>query len=195
MVERAPTARTGPNPKENKPQMAREQLLKSEWDEANLTITFKFKDQPNLGSVTFDAKPLPDDIRATAMLHGFEQKLRDKVAGQLKALGDSAKFAELFKGSVGDLTALFASGEWNEKGDGTGTPRVGLLIRAIARVKSVTTDVAKAWYDKQPEPVQKGLRAVPVIVTATAAIKAEDAARKPAPPAPDAAIAALESLA
>lgn len=165
--------------------MAREHFLLSTWDESQGTIEFKFKDAPELGTVQFATADLPDSIKVCGMLHGFEQKLRDKVAGELKKLGKSA-FADFFRGTVADHTAQFQTDEWNAKGEGEGTPRIGLLIRAIARVRSeklgreVTAEAAKVWYNAQTDAIKAGIAKAPPIVAAKEAIKAEDAAKKPA---------------
>jgi hypothetical protein len=173
--------------------MARERFLLSIWDETQGTITYTFKDEPTLGSITFETANLPDSIKICGMLHGFDQKLRDKVAGELKELG-KVKFADLFKGTISDHIAQFMNDDWNAKGDGEGVPRIGLLVAAIARVKSVSVERAKAWYDAQTDAVKAGIAKVPTILAAKDAIKAERAAAKPAPIAPADALAALETL-
>lgn len=170
----------------------KEHFLLSSWDETQGVIEFRFKDMPELGVVRFETANLPDDIRTDGMMHGFEQKLRDKAAGELKKLG-KVEFAKFFRGTVADHTAQFASGEWNARGEGEGTPRIGLLVRAIARVRKCDVTAAKAWYDAQSELVKAGIPKAPVIIDAKAAIKAEDAAKKPEVPIDPAVLAALNA--
>ena len=136
--------------------MAREHFLISAWDEENQTLTYTFKGRPDLAPVVFDAKKYPD-MHVCAILHGFDQKLRDKVAGELAKLGQDG-FASLFRGTVVDHEVNFAAGDWNSRAEGGGTPGGGLHVRAYAAVFGKTLEAVKEGWAKLTAPQKASIR-------------------------------------
>lgn len=104
-------------------------------------LTFKFG---NGSKVTFDPAKVSDEIRRQAMLHGFNQKIRDAAAGYSKELDYFGAQEEMLK-----VVEALESGQWNRQGGGAGAGVVMEdLAHAIARIKDESYDRALAAVKK-----------------------------------------------
>lgn len=84
-----------------------------------------------------------EEIRAQAEAHGFNQKLRDTVAGFSKEMdyeGGLEKFDATLQGLY--------DGEWNRSGGGVAGQQMKDLASAIAEMRDVEFDVAFAAVQK-----------------------------------------------
>jgi hypothetical protein len=173
--------------------MARTQILKSAWDEMAQVLTYTIKDRPELQPIVISVSEFPDEIKVCGLLHGFDQKFRDKVAGKAKDT-DPTSFYRVFAQSTQDLVSQMSQGDWNSRAEGGGTPGAGLTVEAIARNKGMDIAKVQAWYAAQTDAVKTGLRKVPAIMATMATIRAERAAARPKPaPAADV-VGALDGL-
>lgn len=128
-------------------------------------LTFK------LGNgLTVELRPedCSDEIRSQAMIHGFNQKVRDSAAGFSKANDYSGAFS-----AMQSVVDNLLGGLWNAKG-GNGT---GDLVQAIANLKKIETDEAQGLVDALDEEQMKVVMAKPAIKAEILRIKAERAAK------------------
>lgn len=92
-------------------------------------------------SLRVDVSELNEEIRTRLMFHGLLQKVGDSYAG---AKGDYAKALESAQSVIDQLK----SGEWRAaRGEGGTGPRLGELAEALARIKGVTVEEARAAVD------------------------------------------------
>lgn len=118
--------------------------------------------------VVADADQMGDDIRAQAMMHGFNQKIRDSAAGFSKD-GDFAGAFRAMQTVVDNLT----NGLWNAKG-GTGT---GDLVQAVANLKKISIEEAQTAVDALDDEQLKVVQSKPAIKAEILRIKSERAAK------------------
>lgn len=124
----------------------------------------------------FNVDSLPDEMKRQLMFHGFGQKAGDSYAG----LSKSNNFTGA-KSNVQDVYDQLARGEWRGGRDSEARPRLDEVAQAIARIKGLEFDKAKAAvqeaYDSGEEGQAKikAWRAHPKIKAEIAAIRAEKA--------------------
>jgi hypothetical protein len=118
--------------------------------------------------VEFNSDAVSDEIRAAAMLHGFNQKIRDSAAGFSKD-GDYSGAFRAMQTVVDNLTG----GLWNAKG-GTGT---GDLVQAIANLKKIDLDEAQELIDSLDDEQIKTVQSKAAVKAEILKIKAERAAK------------------
>ena len=124
--------------------------------------------------VTFDAGKVSAEIAAQAQRHGFNQKIRDSSAGFSKTSDFSGAFA-----AMADVVQSLYDGDWNRKGGGTGQ-KMEDLAAAIAKVKNVSVDVARAAVMKAAPEKRKewlGNAKVGQLVKAMEAARLKEAAK------------------
>jgi len=92
------------------------------------SVGFKFANDVVL-SVSLDE--LPDNVKRAAMAHGISQKVGDAYAGSAKAEGDPIAWAVEQASTVIDN---MLSGVWISVREGTGAPRVSMLLVAMQTV-------------------------------------------------------------
>jgi hypothetical protein len=109
-----------------------------------------------------------DEIREQAMMHGFNQKVRDSAAGFSKTNDYSGAFSAM-QAVVDNLLG----GLWNAKG-GSGT---GDLVQAIANLKKIDVEDAQELIDGLDDEQMKTVLGKPAVKAEIARIKAERAAK------------------
>lgn len=126
----------------------------------------------------FDVAKCNADIKHDAMLHGFNQKLRDTTAGFSKEKD--------YAGAIAALTEVMDtlySGEWNRKGGGNGGMSFEDLCAAIAEIQTkagkagVTVEKVKAALEKAGEEKRKEYQKNQQVVAIVARFRAERAAQ------------------
>jgi len=99
------------------------------------------------GNVLLDTGKLSQAVQSRAMLHGMIQRISDAAAiGRNPETGASATPEEKLA-NMAALVAHYESGtaEWSRKrGTGEGRDTSGITLQAIARVKGITEDAARA---------------------------------------------------
>ena len=157
--------------------MARK-IAKKEIDLDAGTVTFEFADGQVL---VCDVKELSKDMHKRALLHGLAQKVGDAYSG-----ADSA--AEALE-AAGKAYTSIKEGNWNVgRAEGEGTPRIGQLVKALAKVAGKTEEEALAVVEAMEDEQKKQLRAHPQIKVAMAELRAAEAkakAKKETGEAPD----------
>lgn len=146
-------------------------------------LTFAFA---GVGQFVFDPDKVSAENRARAMIHGFEQRIRDAAALSVdRDTGRSATAQEKHDAAKRIVDHLMSGAtEWNLRPAATPGVDAGLTIQALMRVRGLDVDGANALVDKIA--TAKGLDRKAVltnmatknaeIIRATADIKAERAA-------------------
>ena len=124
-------------------------------------------------SLTFDAAECDESIQQRAMMHGFNQKIRDAAAGFSK----EKDYEGAFEAMLAVIEALQA-GEWNRKA--TATKGKGILAEAIARIKGVSVEAAQSAVAKANEDQVKAWQKNPKVASVMAEIVAERAKKRAA---------------
>lgn len=98
-----------------------------------------------VGDFTFDPDKVSAENRARAMIHGFEQRVRDAAALSVdRDTGKSATAQAKFDAAKRIADHLMSGAtEWNIKPAATGGLDAGLVIMAIMRVFKKTLDEAE----------------------------------------------------
>lgn len=98
-----------------------------------------------VGDFTFDPDKVSAENRARAMIHGFEQRVRDAAALSVdRDTGKSASPTAKFEAAKRIADHLMSGAtEWNLKPAATGGLDAGLVIMAIMRVFKKTLDEAE----------------------------------------------------
>lgn len=128
-------------------------------------LAFVFGDK---GRIEFDPARCSDEIRSAAMMHGFNQKIRDAAAGYSKD-GDYAGAREEMHAVI---EALYA-GSWNRAAGGAG-PGTNMedLATAIATIKSAPFEKAmtavRAASDEQRKAWAKNPKVAALVTKARA---------------------------
>jgi hypothetical protein len=107
-----------------------------------------------------------DEIREAAMMHGFNQKVRDSAAGFSKTSDYSGAFSAM-QAVVDNLLG----GLWNAKG-GTG---IGDMVQAIANLKKIEIEEAQELIEGLDDEQFKVVAGKPAVKAEIARIKAERA--------------------
>ena len=144
-------------------------------DDGTLVLTFRHGEVLRVNPET-----LNPEIQRMAMLHGLKQTLvdaaaisRDTATGRAATI--STKFdavREIFDRITGENPS------WNKPRAGGSGGQGGLLVRAIARYKSVPVEAAKAYLDRLTDAQKQVLRGDPRIATIINELRMESA--KPA---------------
>ena len=147
-------------------------------------LTFAFA---GVGQFVFDPDKVSAENRARAMMHGFEQRIRDAAALSVdRDTGRSATPQEKHDAALRIAEHLMSgSTDWNLRPAATGGVDAGLTILALMRVRGLDIDGANALVDKIASAKGLDRKAVLAnmatknaeIIRATADIKAERAAR------------------
>lgn len=104
------------------------------------------------------------------MVHGVEQKLRDRIAA-----------SENVEEAVTDIDGLLEAlngGEWTTRGSGEPRDTSGLLVRALAQITGKTNEEVKAIVAGLDKKQQAALRADPDIKAVIDSLKPEPKAPK-----------------
>lgn len=131
-------------------------------------LVFKLGDGQTLA---FDAANVDESIQQRAMMHGFNQKIRDAAAGFSK----EKDYDGAFEAMAAVIEAL-EGGEWNRKA--TATKGKGILSEAIARIKGVSVEAAQAAVAKASEDQVKAWQKNPKVASVMAEIVAERAKKR-----------------
>lgn len=129
------------------------------------SLVFAFGDK---GRIEFYPGQCTDDIRSAAMMHGFNQKIRDAAAGYSKD-GDYAGAREEMHAVI---EALYA-GSWNRAAGGAG-PGTNMedLAAAIATLKGASVEKAmtavRAASDEQRKAWAKNPKVAALVTQARA---------------------------
>jgi hypothetical protein len=118
----------------------------------------------------FDTAAAPQAIREQALIHGFNQKLRDSTAGFSKELD--------YVGAVGAIDKVIeglVAGEWNRAGGGTSGQAMQDLADAIAKLKKSTPEKAMAAVEKATPEQRAAWAKNPTIAAHIAEAKAKRA--------------------
>lgn len=107
-----------------------------------------------------------DEIREAAIMHGFNQKVRDSAAGFSKTSDYSGAFAAM-QAVVDNLLG----GLWNAKG-GSG---IGDMVQAIANLKKIEVEEAQELIEGLDDEQFKVVAGKPAVKAEIARIKAERA--------------------
>ena len=126
-------------------------MSKSDKKRANSIITVTRWDNKlkfaftGVGEFTFDPDKVSAENRARAMVHGFEQRVRDAAALSAdRDTGKSATPTAKFEAAKRIADHLMSGAtEWNLKPAATGGLDAGLVIMAIMRVFKKTLDEAE----------------------------------------------------
>lgn len=124
----------------------------------------------NAGKLEARVTELPEEIRATLVLHGLAQKLGDSYAG----ISDPARA----RAAAESVLARLKAGEWRARhGDGSASvsPTVIELARAVARVKGISEEEALEKVQRLDRKSRNLLRAHPAIMREIAKLRAKDA--------------------
>lgn len=133
-------------------------------------LSFKLADGQTL---TFEASNVDESIQQQAMMHGFNQKIRDAAAGFSKG----NDYDGAFEAMAAVIEALEA-GDWNRKAQAT--KGKGILSEAIARIKGVSVEAAQAAVAKASEDQVKAWQKNPKVASVMAEIVAERAKKRAA---------------
>jgi hypothetical protein len=131
-------------------------------------------DVDGVGKMVFDAANTAEDIRHRAMMHGFEQKIRDAAAIAYKQGDGTFKrpTAKQKYDAMRDVIETLNNGDWNKKREGGGD--VGLLLEALIRLyPKRTPDDLRVWLAGKDDKAKATLRRLDRIATLMAEIRAE----------------------
>jgi hypothetical protein len=98
---------------------------------------------------TFDFVP-PDELKARAEAHGWEQKLGDETAGESDV--DDMQLA------VEELAERLQKGEWTVKREGGGMSGTSILLKALVEYSGRTVEDLKAFLKGKTAAEKLGLR-------------------------------------
>ena len=110
-------------------------------------LTFAFT---GVGQFVFDPDRCSAENRARAMIHGFEQRIRDAAALSVdRDTGKSATAQEKFDAAkrISDHLTSGAT-EWNLKAAASSGVDAGLVVQAIMRVYGKTLDEANGFIER-----------------------------------------------
>lgn len=148
------------------------------WDETGV-VSFTFG---NGKVLSIDTNKVPAETQLDLRCHGASQKIGDSYAGA------KGNFAVGIANAQAVIDQLLA-GAWNAEREG-GAPRLGELAEAIARIKGVDVDKARAAVEKATDEQRKTWRSNAKVKLTLAQIRAEKAAKElEAAPSEDVAIA------
>lgn len=148
--------------------MAARKLEKS-IDTENGVLTLGFTSG---ASVEVKMSDFPEEIVHQLALHGLSQKATDATAGK-----DAEESEERVKAVIDALQA----GDWTVRGTGTGgggAGRVTLLVEAVARLKDISIDEAKAAVAGLSDEQKKALQKAGSVKAAILQIKQEKLAKE-----------------
>lgn len=116
---------------------------------------------------------LAPEVMTRAMIHGLVQKVSDAAAIPRDVNTGRSATSEEKRAAMATVVETLLGGEWNRRAP-AGATSEALTVRAIARVKQCTVDVARAAWDRLSAEEKKALRANARILAAVAEIRAED---------------------
>lgn len=104
-----------------------------------------------------------DGTKIEGNLSDFSESIVKRLAlhGIMQKGGDSTASKETLKEFVEAVTAVVTqlkAGEWSQKREGTGGPRIGLLVEALARCAGRTTEECLAVVEALSDDDKKALR-------------------------------------
>jgi len=134
------------------------------WDESGV-VSFKFG---NGTVLTFDTNKVNDETKLDLRCHGASQKIGDSFAGV------KGNFGEGIKNAQATIDQLYAN-EWTADREG-GAPRLAELAEAIARIKGVNVEKARAAVEKATDDERKAWRGNAGVKATIAKMRAEKAA-------------------
>lgn len=137
-------------------------FLKKDWTDEGV-VTFAFG---NGTTLEFDTRKCNEEIRFMLLCHGASQKIGDAAAG---AKGDYNAGISSCK----DVISTLLSGQWS--GEREGGPRLADLAEAIARIKNVALEKARAAVEKASDDDRKKWRSNTQVKAVMAQITAEKA--------------------
>ena len=152
-------------------------VVSNGYESGNGVMTF---DVDGIGKLVLDTMRLDDDIRARAMYHGFEQKVRDAAAigykqkdGTIRRPTNQEKFD-----AMAEVVATLESGEWNKRREGTA--ETGLLFEALCRLydgehgkSKREPEAIRKWLDERDDKAKAGLRRLKQVADLMNEIRAE----------------------
>jgi hypothetical protein len=112
-----------------------------EVEENDMILTFTLGDGQ---VIEFDYQTVNEEMRDKAMLHGFNQKIRDAAAGFSDAKGTKGT-GDDYDGAFEAMTSVIEAlqnGDWTRKGSTGGLRGLKYLPAAIARIKGVSEEKA-----------------------------------------------------
>lgn len=116
-------------------------------DVESQTVTLEFADGSKISSSLTEFSP---EMITRLALHGLSQKKGDACA----SLDTVAECREAVEG----IRSQLLSNDWSAKREGSGSPRIGLLVEALARITGRTieecTEVVEALDDEQKKLVR-----------------------------------------
>lgn len=124
-------------------------------------------------TVLFTPSDVSDAMREQAMYHGFNQKLRDSVAGFSKDKDYQGAWDAMI-----EVKSSLVAGEWNRRrseGGDSASQSVQDLAAAIAEIRSVPTEKARAAVDKATPEQRKAWAKNASIAALIAGYKAQRA--------------------
>jgi hypothetical protein len=110
-------------------------------------------------------------------------KAENPLAQRSRAHGEKAKILAAINSAkdvagavtkVDSLDKAWQEGRWSLAPEGTGKPRVGALVQALAALKGASLDDAAAYVGKLSRADQAKLRATPVVAAKILEIEAEE---------------------
>lgn len=129
--------------------------------------------------IVIDPLEFSTEIRQSAMLHGFKQKIVDAAALSVNPdTGKSATPTDKLL-AMRDVVAQLTQGDWNRRATGDGTGNQGLLVAALIRVTGNDAETVEKTVAGWDAATQAAMRASPAVAPMIATIKAERAAKKP----------------
>lgn len=131
-------------------------------------LTFKLADGQSL---TLDANGMSGPIQEAAMMHGFNQKVRDAAAGFSKGNDYDGAFE-----AMQQVIESLEGGNWNRQGGGMKGQSV--LAEAIARFKGCALEAAQAAVQKATDDQKKAWAKNVKIAALMAQVVAERAAAR-----------------
>lgn len=134
--------------------------------EKGKVLTFALADGQIL---TFNIEGVNAEVRERAMIHGFNQKIRDASAGFSKDKDYDGAFEAMQK-----VIEALEGGSWNRTG-GAGLKGQGVLAEAIARMKGVDITIAGNAVKVATDEQKKGWMKNPKVAALMAQIVAERA--------------------
>lgn len=107
------------------------------------TITFAFDGHE---AVTFDANKTHAAMRDRAMMHGWEQRIRDRAAIQRTKENNFTVTEEMRRNAVLEMVTHYESGtdQWNLRA--AATPKLNPVFVDIAARRGCSYEEAEKWY-------------------------------------------------
>lgn len=122
---------------------------------------------PSGEAMTIKMSDFPEEIVHQLAFHGLSQKATDATAG---------KSAEESEERVRAVIDALQAGNWTVRGSGTGsggTGRITQLVEAVARIKGIPVEDAKAAVDGLEDEQKKALQKSPTVKAMIMTIKQE----------------------